>query len=66
MVLKVVIGFVATAWASLIAMVFQYVVTRQESNNMLDISIHKAIQKILRKVPPYEWASVSETVRIDD
>lgn len=66
MVLKVVIGFVATAWASLIAMVFHYVVTRQESNNMLDISIHKAIQKILRKVPPYEWASVSETVRIDD
>lgn len=45
-------------------MVFYNAVTPQESDNMLDRSIHKAIHKVYKGVPSSLWAPVSEAVRI--
>lgn len=60
----VLIGFLATAWTCFIAMVFYNGVTPQESDNMLDRSIHKVIHKVFKGIPSSLWAPVPEAVRI--
>lgn len=55
-------GFLVSAWTGFFVMIFHYMATPQESNNVLDISIHKTIQRVLRKTQLSHWASVSESV----